>query len=813
MSSRSPSVPPFGLSRSIALPASFAGRGVVLAALFAVLTGCSPFSSLPGEVANPDKNAVLCSCECDPASGPVAIPWKNFIAAGADDARQGKIDGNQLTLGQDTVGLRFLKLGVPPLATITSAQIQFMPALSASGSTALQIHMVASPNAQPFGPPLVDLDALPLIVGHVDWAPDPWNVQNDGKLDFAPELTPNLASLLQVIVNDPNYTPDSAVAFIIAGSGSRTAAAFESNGQPAFLGVEYLPRKATQEFLACASPADAADPAKAAAICTGAVQTNVSDLANQCRLANSCTCTLKTADAISFSAVCQDECKPVVAPQDCDPAGIARATQAKDDGSHPPVCVANSPLGSLLTGRLSACDLDEASSRVTVQVRDEKGDNQHSADNTARGRVQFVGTPCPDSPDNHLGCSVGLNHRINVNDLQFSDALSDHKLTDLTGVGENTVGAFVDSTGAGTFAPGLTNHSLRGTDTDDGTTKGFFRSNSSPLTISVGGWQPGGACSLAGNLIDSTQVTLIADLHGRLVNQPPTAIAGDDQKVECNQTGGATFDLDGSQSYDPDNNIASFVWLKGSRTGERIGNLPRAQFTQLVSTPTSSNQTPYVLKVIDAFGQYAEDTTQVNVVDTTPPDVTAPAAVTAECTGPAGTPVNNLGAATATDVCDASPDVTSDAPQLFMLGKNTVTWTATDESTNQSTATQSVTIVDTTPPNLTVTLSPTVLWPPNHKLVPITATIAVSDICDPHPTVRLVSIKSNEPDNGLGDGDTVGDVQEATFGTDDRTFLLRAERSGTGSGRVYTVTYQAGDASGNTTTKTATVTVQKSQGK
>jgi len=104
-----------------------------------------------------------------------------------------------------------------------------------------------------------------------------------------------------------------------------------------------------------------------------------------------------------------------------------------------------------------------------------------------------------------------------------------------------------------------------------------------------------------------------------------------------------------------------------------------------------------------------------------------------------------------------------------------------------------------------------VLWPPNHKFVPITATITVSDTCDPNPTVRLVSITSSEPVNGVGDGNTSPDIQGATFGTDDRTFELRSERTGPGNGRVYTVIYEASDKSGNTTRKTATVTVPKSQ--
>jgi hypothetical protein len=95
----------------------------------------------------------------------------------------------------------------------------------------------------------------------------------------------------------------------------------------------------------------------------------------------------------------------------------------------------------------------------------------------------------------------------------------------------------------------------------------------------------------------------------------------------------------------------------------------------------------------------------------------------------------------------------------------------------------------------------------NHKHVTITASITASDTCDPNPTIRLVSITSNEPSNGVGDGNTNSDVLGAAFGTDDRQFLLRAERSGTKSGRVYTITYEAADASGNVTVQQATVTV------
>ncbi|HEU4729586.1 MAG TPA: choice-of-anchor X domain-containing protein [Kofleriaceae bacterium] len=118
---------------------------------------------------------------------------------------------------------------------------------------------------------------------------------------------------------------------------------------------------------------------------------------------------------------------------------------------------------------------------------------------------------------------------------------------------------------------------------------------------------------------------------------------------------------------------------------------------------------------------------------------------------------------------------------------------------------------DTTPPTLDVSLSPSVLWPPDHRLVSIQATITASDDRDPNPRVELVSITSNEPVNGTGDGNTDPDIQGAELGADDRAFSLRAERSGGGGDRIYTITYVARDAAGNETTATSTVTVPHDQ--
>jgi hypothetical protein len=150
-------------------------------------------------------------------------------------------------------------------------------------------------------------------------------------------------------------------------------------------------------------------------------------------------------------------------------------------------------------------------------------------------------------------------------------------------------------------------------------------------------------------------------------------------------------------------------------------------------------------------------------------------------------------------------DETSPTPMgTFPVGLTTValTFTYTEPvslAETVSTDTVDISIGDTTPPTVAGAPDPAVLWPPNHKMHEVDVELVVMDLCDPDPTVLLTSLVSNEPDNGNGDGNTINDIQEAEVGTDDRSFLLRAERMGGGSGRIYTATYNATDASGNYT--------------
>ena len=118
-------------------------------------------------------------------------------------------------------------------------------------------------------------------------------------------------------------------------------------------------------------------------------------------------------------------------------------------------------------------------------------------------------------------------------------------------------------------------------------------------------------------------------------------------------------------------------------------------------------------------------------------------------------------------------------------------------------------IPDNIAPTLEITVTPEILWPPNHKYVEVVAMVVASDNFDIDPTVKLISVTSNEPDDGEDDGNTIEDVVIV----DDYHFLLRAERSDLGTGRIYTITYQVTDDYGNSTIQSVTVLVPISMGK
>ncbi len=294
-------------------------------------------------------------------------------------------------------------------------------------------------------------------------------------------------------------------------------------------------------------------------------------------------------------------------------------------------------------------------------------------------------------------------------------------------------------------------------------------------------------------------------------NQPPVADAGEDVTAECLSSTSTAVQLDGTGSSDPENDALTYSWAPAGLFNNPDSSQPTGNFPKGVTLVT--------LTVSDGVSQDTDEV-QVTIEDTTAPVPTCPVDITiddnGDCPG-GGVPKGDaqltafFAGFSAVDACDATPTLTNDAPACFPYGTTTVTFTACDDDNNCASCTADVTVQDDVPPVINVELNRDALWPPNHKMAWISAQVTVTDASDPNPSFVLTSITSSEPDNGLGDGDTDNDIQEAALGTPDTEFLLRSERAGGGSGRKYTITYTATDVSGNTAVATVCVTVAHDQ--
>ncbi|WP_228850323.1 T9SS type A sorting domain-containing protein [Aegicerativicinus sediminis] len=139
---------------------------------------------------------------------------------------------------------------------------------------------------------------------------------------------------------------------------------------------------------------------------------------------------------------------------------------------------------------------------------------------------------------------------------------------------------------------------------------------------------------------------------------------------------------------------------------------------------------------------------------------------------------------------------------FFPVGTTTNTFVLTNSMGETATCSFNVTVFDSEPPvilELNETYEP--IWPANHKMVPIYIEYVTSDNCNIAFTELLIS--SNEPENGLGDGDKSPDWEII----DEHNILLRAERSGNGNGREYYIVIRIFDDSWNYTERQINVIV------
>lgn len=200
------------------------------------------------------------------------------------------------------------------------------------------------------------------------------------------------------------------------------------------------------------------------------------------------------------------------------------------------------------------------------------------------------------------------------------------------------------------------------------------------------------------------------------------------------------------------------------------------------SNPIGTSQS-FTAKVFDVLGPYAGDSVSFSVGSG--PDAGQSAAVATDAAGNAAFTIDNTPPAPGTDALTAADGALS--------ASSTAIWT------------------NSAPSCSAVKLDLTQLWPPNHKLVRVTASGATdSDIGD-SATLLVTGVTQDELVNGLGDGDTAPDAVLTSPASS--SAWVRAERSGLGDGRVYRVAFTATDMHGATCSGYRTVSVAHDQGK
>ncbi|HXV64356.1 MAG TPA: Ig-like domain-containing protein [Vicinamibacteria bacterium] len=168
------------------------------------------------------------------------------VSASSDDAEEGSTGGMRLTSsdlelvfdgGDQTVGMRFNGLEIPPGAQIAKAYVQFQVDQTNTEPTSVTIQGEAADHAATFGSTNGELSSRPRTAAAVPWSPPAWTTVGAAGPD---QQTPNIATVIQEIVNRPGWTTGNSAVIIITGTGERTAESFDGlPGAAPLLHIEY----------------------------------------------------------------------------------------------------------------------------------------------------------------------------------------------------------------------------------------------------------------------------------------------------------------------------------------------------------------------------------------------------------------------------------------------------------------------------------------------------------------------------------------------------------------------------------------------
>jgi large repetitive protein len=176
---------------------------------------------------------------------------------------------------------------------------------------------------------------------------------------------------------------------------------------------------------------------------------------------------------------------------------------------------------------------------------------------------------------------------------------------------------------------------------------------------------------------------------------------------ENHNTSTATQTVQVTDKTSPVLTVPADIKLEATAVKTRIDNLGTVHVSDIFPTTYSNNapldgfpvgNTVVTWTVLDENGNKTEGTQNVTITDTTKPLLMLPGNKVVEATG-LRTKVE-LGNAVGTDIFPVT--VTHDGPADYPLGETLVTWTAVDANGNKTTGTQTVKVVDTTKPVMTV---------------------------------------------------------------------------------------------------------------
>ncbi|MEJ2559487.1 MAG: Ig-like domain-containing protein, partial [Anaerolineae bacterium] len=170
------------------------------------------------------------------------------MAANFDDAEEnasGSVDlfSSDLELVSDagsdqTVGMRFNGIEIPHGATIAQAFVQFQADETSSEATTLTIWGEAVDNATRFAHLDLDLSSRTRTAAAVSWSPPAWRTVGEAGPG---QQTPDIAPIIQEIVNRPGWAIENSLVVIITGSGRRVAESYDGRPIAApLLHLEYI---------------------------------------------------------------------------------------------------------------------------------------------------------------------------------------------------------------------------------------------------------------------------------------------------------------------------------------------------------------------------------------------------------------------------------------------------------------------------------------------------------------------------------------------------------------------------------------------